>query len=119
MKITFLIQTIYQKFGNSIEFFGFEKPTHKMSQQSILRWKKTFILTNPVSSYVLQSGYVSCRVFLLPWQQNSPNINFWTGVEESFYFFPIFHFWDRAFQMKICCKKTDLCFLAITPPPSP
>ena len=45
MKIT-LLQTIYHKWGREIEFFGFENPTHKISEQSTLRWKKTLILIN-------------------------------------------------------------------------
>ena len=39
---------------------------------------------HPVSSYASQIDYLWCRIFLLLWQQHSPNINFWIGLEESF-----------------------------------
>ena len=80
---------------------------------------------HPVSSYVSQSVYLWCRIFLLPWRQYSPNINGWIGNEESFQKMctftppppsPTFRFSDKASEMKTCCETTDSVILAFTPP---
>ena len=58
---------MYQKLGSKIEFFAFENPTHKISEQSALKMKENIHFNQyPVLSYALQSGYIWCRIFLLP-----------------------------------------------------
>ena len=49
---------MYQKFGSKIKFVGFENHTQKISEQSTLRWIKTFILTNTLFRHMRRRAVI-------------------------------------------------------------
>ena len=119
-------------------------PNHipKISQQNRILWvwkpytqnfrainckmkKNIHFNQHPVLSYALLSCYLWFPNLLLPWQQYSPNITFWIGLEESFQKMYTFtppsnlSFLRCSFPNENLLWNDWFCDFSLCPPPPP